>query len=162
MPEYVISLKSEQNFELPFRTGSAQTTGVAIRNLLRALESGASKAHVSMSVREVTQNASVEVMCQQAGGVVGLRVNGVEMTMDAAGSDTETLIGLATLVNSETDARVANHVEVVGPNGATFQLVSKLPGTDGHAMTCEAIGEGVFVSSENFEGGQESSSDFTF
>jgi phage tail sheath gpL-like len=102
----------------------------------------------------VVQNgqATGTLTLSTASGTVGGTINGVTVTVTAAGGDTATAVLIAAAINASANALVSNHVTATSALGVVT-LTSKYPGHAGNAVTLAASGTGVTASGARLTGG---------
>lgn len=147
----------------PAQTGadnrlSCYQLGELVKNCAEGVfQSGAS---LTADMRAV--QASGTLTLSSASGTVGGIINGVTITVTAAGGDTATAVLIAAAINASANALVSGFVTAAS-NGAVVTITAVNGGVGGNAQTLAATGTGVTASGARLTGGSAASSvSYTF
>lgn len=97
-------------------------------------------------------HANAGLLLSGASGSVGGTINGVTITVAAAGGDTATATALANAINANTNLLVQFHV-MAQAAGNAVNVVAVHPGIVGNCITLAATGTGVTATSPRLVGG---------
>lgn len=141
----------------------ARAVATRFTNLLDGCVSGALPGATGFSVAQT--QATGKLTLSSASGTVGGVINGVSVTVTAAGGDIATAGLIAAAINASANALVNQHVtasnlDASGTATAVVTLTAVSPGPAGNAVTLAASGTGVTASGARLTGGAADS--YTF
>ena len=125
-----------------------------VANLLRGLALGALPLSGSRRpvVRFGTAVATGTLTLASASGAVGGTINGLAVTVTAAGGDVATAAAIAAAINASSNAAIAGIV-TASSIGAVVTVSAAAAGAIGNAITLVASGTGVTASGAKLAGG---------
>jgi phage tail sheath gpL-like len=140
---------------------SKRHTIKALQNLIKGIAAGTRLGSATIDLRASLTAASGTLTASSASGTVGGVINGVTITVTAAGGDTNTAALIAAAINASTNALVQN-VVTASSNGAVVTVTSVLGGVYGNTITLAASGTGMSASGARLTSGAETRSAITF
>lgn len=117
---------------------------------LCALAGGVRIGSVTFSTNDVAATGTLTL--SGASGTVGGTINGVTVTVTAAGGDAATAGLIAAAINASANPLVSQFV-TASAAGAVVTLTAKMAGPSGNAVTLAASGTGVTASGARLTGG---------
>ena len=141
----------DDDFTLPTGTGAGRILNLFV-NAIASFMGGAKSRTASVLVGQGGARATGTLTFSSASGTVGGSINGVSITVTAAGGDTNTAALWVAAVAASTNPLVQGVVTASNVAGvATVQAVQY--GATGNAITLAATGTGVTASGARLTGG---------
>jgi phage tail sheath gpL-like len=130
-------------------------------NYLKALNGSGKPQSNTLDVRDSAVAASGTLTLSGATGTVGAIINGVSVTVTAAGGDTATAAAIAVAINASVNALVQNIV-TASASGAVVTITAVVPGVTGNCITLAESGAGLTASGARLTGGTETVLSYSF